>query len=103
MNPDQTRAAAPARKRKKTHRANPSENLQRLITGSGVRRGLGYPSLRAWRLERELSQLDAAALLEISQTLYSRLERGTVSTKGATARRIMLVTGVPLEILVGAV
>ena len=102
MNLTETRADAAMRRRRKKTSAKRSGKGQSPITDRTGRRRSGTPSLRAWRLERALSQLDAAAVLGISQTLYSRLERGTVSTKGTTAKRIVLVTGVPLEILVGA-
>ena len=61
-----------------------------------------YPDLRAWRLALGISQADAALLLGVSQTQYSRLERRTNWIKGPTAKRVMEKTGVPLEILTGA-
>jgi transcriptional regulator with XRE-family HTH domain len=60
-----------------------------------------YPDLASWREAHGLNQTAAAAMLGISQQQYSRLERGTHSTKGALAKRIMFVTGVPLEVLAG--
>lgn len=60
-----------------------------------------YPNLKTWRSERGISQHEAARLLGISQTYYNRLERGlTVATWG-TAKRILQITGVPLETIVG--
>lgn len=60
-----------------------------------------YPDLLAWREALGLSSADAAAVLAISQTQYSRLERGMYAVKGPKAKRLMLATGVPLEKLVG--
>lgn len=61
-----------------------------------------YPDLLTWRNAVHLSQREAAHLLGISQTYYSRLERGTQPATGKRAKGIMEKTGVPLEILVGA-
>jgi transcriptional regulator with XRE-family HTH domain len=70
--------------------------------GKRVRRiRVTYPDLASWRAALGLSSSEAAAVLSISQTQYSRLERGLYCTKGATAKRLMLATGVPLEKLVG--
>lgn len=102
MNPPETRPAPPARRRRKRRPTNHSGNTQRLITGTTGRTRPIFPTLRAWRAARRLSQREAADVVGISQTLYSRLERGTVATKGAIAKRLVLVTGVPLETLVGA-
>lgn len=61
-----------------------------------------YRDLKAWRDAHGLSQRDAAKILKISQTYYSRLERRVQTCYGKNAKRIMDATGVPLEILVGA-
>lgn len=61
-----------------------------------------YPNLLTWRRAQQLNQRDAAAMLGISQTYYSRLERGEQAATGKRAKGIMAKTGVPLEILVGA-
>lgn len=61
-----------------------------------------YPNLRTWRAARDLSQRQAAQLLGVSQITYSRIERGVRAIKGQQAKKIMELTGVPLEILVGA-
>lgn len=61
-----------------------------------------YPDLATWRAAKGYSQQQAAVLLGISQTFYSRLERRVLSAPGKRAKRIMEQTGVPLEILVGA-
>lgn len=61
-----------------------------------------YPTLKAWRDEKGLSQMEASRVLEISQTAYSRLERGVNFTRGKRAKAIWRQTGVPIEVLVGA-
>lgn len=61
-----------------------------------------YPNLKAWRSAFRLNQRDAARILNISQTTYSRLERGALTVKGPIAKRLMEQTCVPLEVLVGA-
>lgn len=60
-----------------------------------------YPNLETWRKAHGLSQREAALQLEISQTYYSRLERGLQTATRDTAKRIMAETRVPLEVLVG--
>lgn len=60
-----------------------------------------YPDLKAWRTANNLSQHEAAAVLGVSQTSYSRMERGVRAIKGSAAKRIMIVTQVPLEVLAG--
>lgn len=62
-----------------------------------------YPDLATWRAAKKLSQGQAAEYLEISQTFYSRLERRMQAAPGKRAKVIMEKTGVPLEVLVGAV
>lgn len=66
-----------------------------------IRRGNRYPNVRVWRLALNLNQRDAAVLLGVTQSKYSRLERGVYTPVGAEARHIMMRTGVPLEVLVG--
>lgn len=61
-----------------------------------------YPDLKTWRDAKDLSQHEAAKLLGISQTYYGRLERREQAATGKRAKVIMEMTGVPLEILVGA-
>ena len=61
-----------------------------------------YPNLELWRQAQRLSQREAAKFLGISQTYYSRLERRTQAAPGKRAKVIMDLTGVPLEVLVGA-
>ena len=60
-----------------------------------------YPDLLAWRLDHQLTSAEAARVLNVSQTTYSRLERRARAVKGPGARRLMILTGVPLEILTG--
>ncbi len=60
-----------------------------------------YPDLKTWRDAKGFGQRDAAEYLQISQTVYSRLERRRQSVKGDLAKRLMAHTGVPLEVLAG--
>jgi transcriptional regulator with XRE-family HTH domain len=60
-----------------------------------------YPDLLSWRLAVGLTSAEAATVLQLSQTKYSRLERGIGAATGAQAKRLMRTTGVPLEKLVG--
>lgn len=61
-----------------------------------------YPDLKTWRDAKRFNQRQAAKLLGISQTYYGRLERREQLAIGKCAKRITELTGVPLEILVGA-
>ena len=61
-----------------------------------------YPDLATWRAAQGLSQMEAAQLLGMSQGFYSRCERRVQALPGKSAKRVMLVTGVSLEVLVGA-
>lgn len=60
-----------------------------------------YPDLKTWRRAQRYTQEEAAAYLGISQTFYSRLERGIFWPGRATAKRLMERTGVALETLLG--
>jgi DNA-binding XRE family transcriptional regulator len=60
-----------------------------------------YPSLLAWRQARGLSQREAADVLGLTQTSYSRAELGQVCPRKESLRRVIAETGVPLEVLVG--
>lgn len=60
-----------------------------------------YPNLTTWRDALNLNQFEAAEILGLSQTAYSRMERGLKLPVGDEAKRIMSETGVPLEVLVG--
>ena len=61
-----------------------------------------FTTLLDWRLAQRLSQREAAEILGISQKRYSMLERGRMYAKGPMAKRVRDVTGVPLEVIVGA-
>lgn len=60
-----------------------------------------YPDLITWREANGLNQRDAAKMLGISQTRYSRLERRARTATGDLAKHIIEVTRVPLETIVG--
>ncbi len=60
-----------------------------------------YTSLKAWRESQGLDQRAAAKALGITQGYYSRLERGTAAPRPETARTMMDICGVPLEVLMG--
>lgn len=62
-----------------------------------------HATLKAWRRALELNQRDASKRLKLSQSHYSKLERGTHITTGPRARGISEKTGVPVAVLVGAV
>jgi transcriptional regulator with XRE-family HTH domain len=62
-----------------------------------------FPTLAAWRDATGLSQAEAARVLGMSQTNYSKLERRIIASPGKRARKIWKQTGVPVEVLVGAV
>lgn len=59
-----------------------------------------YRTLLAWRRAARLSQRDAAQLLGLSQSHYSKLERRTHALPGKRAKAVTKKTGVPLEVLV---
>jgi len=59
-----------------------------------------YRTLRAWRRALGLNQRDAAIVLGLSQSHYSKLERRTHAVPGKRAKLITKKTGVPLEVLV---
>lgn len=60
-----------------------------------------YTDLKSWRDDQELSQVEAAKILGISQIAYSRFERRAQFAKGKLARRLIEKTGVPLEVIAG--
>lgn len=60
-----------------------------------------YPNLKTWRGAR--SQHEVAAILGVSQTTYSRWERGVRVAKRGELRVLLEKTGVPLEVLTGVV
>lgn len=60
-----------------------------------------YSSLRAWRQAHGFGQIEAAAVLGISQAYYSKLERHEQSPRRAMAKALTEATGVPLDELMG--
>jgi transcriptional regulator with XRE-family HTH domain len=62
-----------------------------------------YPDLKTWRTASGLTQIEAAKLLGITQGYYGRLELKQKTTTGKRAKGMTEVTGVPIEVLVGAV
>jgi transcriptional regulator with XRE-family HTH domain len=58
-----------------------------------------YRSLRDWRRAAGLKQAEAAQILGVTQSHYSKLERRVTGTVGARAVAIMQRTGVPIEVL----
>ncbi len=67
-----------------------------------VRRRLKWPELRAWLAETGSTQADLAALVGCSQAFVCRLLKGHRSCGPATAMRISLATGIPVEKLMTA-
>ena len=61
-----------------------------------------FPNLLVWRLALNINQRDAATILGISQSKYSRLERGVGVAVRDEAKQIIARTGVPIEVLTGA-
>jgi hypothetical protein len=71
---------------------------------SDIQKGRRIPeqSLLAWRLKHGLNQREAAKLLDVSQASYARFEVGTRFVRGRSVlRRFCIITGLPLEVLVG--
>ncbi len=68
-------------------------DMERITAGT-------YRSLRAWRRALKISQAEAAHILGLSQSHYSKLERRTHALPGKRAKGITKRTGVPLEVLV---
>lgn len=60
-----------------------------------------YPDLLTWRRTEQLEQAEAAELIGMSRSNYSRLERGLIFVTRTRAKHVMDVTGVPLEKLMG--
>lgn len=61
-----------------------------------------YPNLSLWRNDRGWSQDQAAEYLGITQSQYSKWERGTSYPRGQKAKALHHKTGVPIVILLGA-
>jgi transcriptional regulator with XRE-family HTH domain len=64
-------------------------------------RSRSYPNLKTWRAAQGLSQDEAAAKLDISQSYYAKLELGIRVPRKPIMKRILAETGVPLEVLSG--
>ncbi len=60
-----------------------------------------YRTLRSWRRATFKKQMDAAAFLSLSQSYYSRLERGLQAPRPKYAKAISEKTGVSVERLLG--
>jgi transcriptional regulator with XRE-family HTH domain len=60
-----------------------------------------YPTLKRWRDAQGINQRDAARLLGITQSEYSKFETGRRTPRPKRAGEIMDKTGVPLEALMG--
>jgi transcriptional regulator with XRE-family HTH domain len=60
-----------------------------------------YLSLADWRDAHDLNQREAARVLGLTQSKYSRLERRLQFPVRDDLKRIQFVTSVPLDVLVG--
>jgi len=69
--------------------------------GTFMNRKRPYPNLKTWRDENRLSQHEAAAQLHLSQSFYSRIERGVYRPAPVKAKAISDCTCVPLETVLG--
>jgi DNA-binding XRE family transcriptional regulator len=58
-------------------------------------------SLRAWRTKHRLDQREAARILGISQSTYGRFEAKKRFPRPTVAKRIVIITGLSLEIVLG--
>ena len=58
-------------------------------------------SLKAWRSARGINQRVAANALGISQTYYSKLEVGTHFPGRKLGKRLSVLTGLPVEVVLG--
>lgn len=59
-------------------------------------------SLKEWRDVEEIDQEQAAKRLRISQSYYSKLERGKRRPSGKILKRLHEKTHVPLPVLLGS-
>lgn len=66
-----------------------------------MKRTKTYPSLRAWRAALGLNQRDAAQLLGMTQSLYSKIEVGQNAPRPKRGKTIADKTGVPFESVMG--
>lgn len=60
-----------------------------------------YPTLKHWRDAQGLTQREAARLLGMTQSAYSRLESRERTPRPKRLEAIVAATGVPLEVLMG--
>lgn len=60
-----------------------------------------YSSLLAWRTDKALNQKDAAASLDLTQSIYSKYERRDTYPLPARAKVISAKTRVPFDVLRG--
>ena len=67
---------------------------------SGIKRA--YPDFASWRHANRWSQAKAAEYLGMTQSHYSKLERGVTAPQRERALEIMRLTGIPLEVVIGA-
>lgn len=58
-----------------------------------------FKSLLAWREAHGLNQRDAADHLGITQGAYQKAEVGLVTPRRVALKRIVAITGVPVEVL----
>ena len=66
------------------------------------KRNLIRTPLARWRRTKQLTQIQASAVLGMSQAHYSRLECGRLYPGRETAKRIAARTGLTLAVLLGA-
>lgn len=60
-----------------------------------------YRSLREWRAAKGLTMAEAAEILGYSKPGYQKLEHGQRHPRPDDLRRILTITGVPIEVLAG--
>jgi Helix-turn-helix len=58
-------------------------------------------TLKDWRTATGVNQREAAAAFGMTQAMYSRLERRDQFAKPQLAKRLSLLTGVDIEVLLG--
>jgi transcriptional regulator with XRE-family HTH domain len=61
------------------------------------------PNLRAWRTANGVTLEETAALLGISESMLSRIERGERRLAPLVAIRVSRLTGVPVRRFLGAI
>ena len=60
-----------------------------------------FSTLKEWRAAHGYSQSQAGALIGVTQAAYGRYEMGRAHPRPAILRRVMKLTGVPVEVLAG--